>query len=174
MARMDTFLDAEIEPAFHGDIETARTRAAVEAANTGAVVLEVRSIEARGECLVVVGTIPVDTLEAMGRATEARPKIRSVGLGRFHTTWRAVLEPQSTIGFVVLRQPLTLIGGSSTETDAPLVAIELKRRLTSLPSGFTIGPHCCVGCNEPIPEQRLRAVPGTRICTKCQDRREKH
>lgn len=171
---MDTLLDAEVEPAFHGSLETARRRAGVEAANTGGVVLEAHAFEARGNSLTIIGAIPAEAFEARSAAVEGRPKIHSFALGRFHTTWRALLEPEDPIGFLVLQQPVTLIAGSHPDKDTALVATDLKRRFAALPSSFTLGPRCCADCNEVIPEQRLKAVPGTRTCTRCQNRREQH
>ncbi|MDI6615650.1 MAG: TraR/DksA C4-type zinc finger protein [Syntrophaceae bacterium] len=34
------------------------------------------------------------------------------------------------------------------------------------------GVRCCLGCEEPIPEERLRANPYAVRCTACQERKE--
>jgi len=170
---MDILLDAEICHSFWTNLETAKRRTFLEAANTGGAILEVCSIEIQRLSLVFIGSVPTAALETGPRAGRGRPRIRSQGLGTFHTTWGALMKPEDGIGFFVLRQPVGLLGGytSSDEQQATRVAMEVKRRYTSMPPGF-IGPVCCVNCNEVISEQRLKAIPGARTCTNCQRLKE--
>ena len=35
-----------------------------------------------------------------------------------------------------------------------------------------LGPIPCDGCGQPIPPERLEALPGTKLCTACQNREE--
>ncbi len=82
------------------------------------------------------------------------------------------MKPEDTIGFFVLRQPVTLRGyRPSDEREDTRVAMEVKRRFISIPPGF-IGPVSCVDCNEAISAQRLKAIPGVRTCTNCQRLKE--
>ena len=169
---MSTILDADIEPAFWPSLETAKGRAAVEAANTGSTVLDVHAIEIQGTSLHLIGAVPRDALQVESESAQSRPRVRPRGFGKFHTTWGALLRPEGTVGFFVLHHPVRLAGPTLDEGDVVRVAVEVKRQFASLPVGF-IGPACCAKCNEPIPEQRLRVVPGVKICTKCQTREEK-
>jgi len=169
---MSTILDADLEHAFWPSLETAKRRAAVEAANTGSTVLDVRAIEIQGTSLHFIGAVPRDALQVESESARSRPRVRPRGFGKFHTTWGALIRPGGALGFFVLHHPVQLAGPALDEGDVVWVAVEVKRRFTSLPLGF-IGPVCCTKCNEPIPEQRLRAVPGVKICTKCQTTEEK-
>lgn len=166
---MDILFDAKLWHSFWADLETAQRRAFLEAANTGGAILEVCSIEIQRSSLVFIGSVPTVALEIGQREGRGRPRIRSQGLGTFHTTWGALMKPEDTIGFFVLRQPVRLVGGCppAEEQEIIRVAIDVKRRFASLPPGF-IGPVCCLVCNEAISELRLKAIPGVRTCTNCQ------
>ena len=48
----------------------------------------------------------------------------------------------------------------------------LERARSSLPSGESLS-HC-EECDEPIPEARRRALPGVRLCVRCQSERDRH
>ena len=170
---MHILLDAEVWHSFWATLETAKRRAFLETANTGGAILEVCSIEIQRPSLVFIGSVPTAALEIGPRVSRGRPRIRSQGLGTFHTTWGALMKPEDTIGFFVLRQPVTLRGGypPSDGQEVTRVAMEVKRRFSSIPPGF-IGPQCCVDCNEAISAQRLKAIPGVRTCTNCQRLKE--
>jgi formylmethanofuran dehydrogenase subunit E len=69
---------------------------------------------------------------------------------------------------LLLHHPVRLTSGQAPdEGDFISVALEVPRSSVPMATGL-IGPVCCSHCNEPISEQRLRAVPGVRVCTKCQ------
>jgi hypothetical protein len=169
---MNMILDADIPHAFWQTLDAARSRAMLEAVDTGGIILEVTSIEMQGLSLTVVGSVPVDALEVRVSGYQERIMIRPQGLGRFHATWRSLILPEETIGFLVLRPPVTLVGRSPpTGLDNVRVAMEVKRCFASILSGF-IGQVCCIGCNAPIPKDRLKAIPGVRRCIYCQQKKE--
>ena len=166
---MPILLDADLPHLFWGELEVAKRRAILEAANTGGAILEVCSIEIQRPALVFVGTLPRDSLEIGTRVGRGRPRIRCPNLGTFHTTWGTLMGCEDAIGYFVLRQPVRLVAGCPPPEQQEIirVAIEVKRRFASMPLGF-IGPVCCVVCNEAISAQRLKAIPGVRTCTNCQ------
>jgi Prokaryotic dksA/traR C4-type zinc finger len=169
---MHTFLDTDIEHAFWGGPNIARTRALFEAANTGGALLQVHSIEIQELSLVFVGTIPRAAIERQRQTRRGRPSIRAQGLGTFHTTWAALIRPSDIIGFFVVWRPVTFTGQVlSTDQGTIRVMMEVRRSFSSIASAF-IGPICCIECNEAIAEGRLKAIPGVRTCVICQRRKE--
>jgi hypothetical protein len=169
---MHTFLDTDIEHAFWGGPNIARTRALFEAANTGGALLQVHSIEIQESSLVFVGTIPRAAIERSQQTSRRRPSIRAPGLGTFHTTWAALICPSDIIGFFVIWRPVTFTGQARLrDWDTVRVTMEVRRSSPSIASAF-IGPICCIECNEAIAEGRLKAIPGVRTCVICQRREE--
>ncbi|HUY12814.1 MAG TPA: TraR/DksA C4-type zinc finger protein [Terriglobia bacterium] len=170
---METILDAHLAHKYWNNLSAAKLQALLEAANTGGAVLEVRSIEIGREALLFIGLIPDASVGAKGNALQRRPMIVSRSLGNFHTTWAALLgASEHTLGFLVLHHPLTLRGVMRrSDREDVWVAAQVKRDLDSLPP-MSMGDHCCNLCNEPIAKERLRAIPGVRICTKCQTIKE--
>lgn len=76
------------------------------------------------------------------------------------------------IGFLVLHHPVKLIGGrTSEEAESISVAVEVTRCPGSSMQPGIVGPVVCSRCNEPIAEQRLKAIPGAKRCTKCQSQK---
>lgn len=49
---------------------------------------------------------------------------------------------------------------------------ELQRARARLPEGESLA-HC-EECDEPIPEARRQALPGVRLCVRCQEERDRH
>lgn len=50
--------------------------------------------------------------------------------------------------------------------------IERARRASMGRPAPSSGPRLCLECGEPIPEARLKAVPGAILCTACQAEEE--
>jgi len=169
---MDIILDLKIIHSFWGSIGAAKRQAMREVANTGGVILDVCAIEVRDPSLIFVGSLPTATIEPESSPTPGRRKIRPAALGTFHTTWGALIRPMDSIGYFVLRQPLSFLGTlPPPEASTLLVAMEIERHFKSMQLGF-IGGVPCISCNELIPEQRLMAIPGVRTCTTCQSVKE--
>ena len=60
-------------------------------------------------------------------------------------------------------------GGVQDQIDASVEEkVELAR--SRLPGGESV-THC-EGCKAPIPDGRRKAIPGVRLCVKCQSQRE--
>ncbi len=158
---------------FHDTIDIARSHANREAADTGGTVLEVRSIEIDHENLLFIGPILAVAITTEVCFPVERPTMKGRSLGNFHTASADGLgQPGPLIGFLVLHHPLTLqLQRAGRSSDEVWVAVDLKHRDQSLPPGL-IGLHCCRNCNEPISKLRLAAVPGARLCTKCQSKKE--
>jgi len=166
-------LDAELDHEFCDTLQTANLRALSEAANTGGIILDVSSIEIEMGCILFVGCLPNEALAEGSGTGLGRARLRPRGLGKFRTTWGALMQSHGQVGFLVLHPPLALLGGQpSDEAATTRVAVEIKRCFSSMPPGW-IGPVCCAECNQEIPRQRLQAVPATRVCAKCKQRKEK-
>lgn len=159
-------LDVELEHRFAESSDAALKAALIEAANTGAVVLALEAVDVEAHRVTFIGTLPDLALTAESGATTGRWQIKSL-----HTTWGAVLAPSGNIGFLLLAQPVLC---RSYETDDPT----LRRVAVSLPRAFatvapvTLGPICCVLCRRPIPTDRLKAIPGKKVCLTCQQQKE--
>jgi hypothetical protein len=161
-----TIIDVELDHHFAGSLAAAREAAAVEAANTGGAVLIVEAVDVGDHKVTFIGTLPEMVLKKQSDAEVAMPQARSL-----HTTWGAVLAPSGTIGFLVLAQPVLC---RSHEADSPAqrrIAVSLPRAFSTV-SPVTLGPVCCIQCRRPISQERLKAVPGKRICLTCQKLKE--
>ena len=170
---MEPILDTDLFHKYCDTLDLARSQAMLESANTGGAVLAVRSVEINHEALLFIGPISAIALNATTDHQQRRPIVRCRSLGNFHTTWAALLgAPEPAIGFLVLHHPLTLrCARADSDRDEIWIAVEVNRGACSLALG-PIGPRCCCLCNEPISKPRLIAVPGVRICTKCQTIKE--
>ena len=167
-----SFIDSNIAHSFWPTVAEARRRAIREAVDTGGIILDVRTIELEKTRLFIVGTVPSDALQAQSPEGEGRVVIRARGLGLFHTSWGSLLFPGDTIGFLILRRPVVVTGTNPrTDFERIRVAMEVKRRSASIASGC-IGPVCCTDCNESIPTERLKAIPGIKRCANCQKTKE--
>ncbi|HLH00545.1 MAG TPA: TraR/DksA C4-type zinc finger protein [Bryobacteraceae bacterium] len=98
-------------------------------------------------------------------------------IGNLHLTWSSLLHPNTTddIGYLVLQTPVAVADSlpESEDGNSCWVALTIQRNLHSLKPG-SIGAVCCARCNRPISPQRLLAVPNTRICTNCKQKKEKN
>src|SRR5207248_401235 len=98
---------------------------------------------------------------------------RSIGTMRL--TRNSLLHPSSgdEIGYVVLQTPMAAAEHlpESADGENSWVALSIRRALHTLEPS-SIGAPCCARCNRPIPQQRLLAVPNTRVCTNCQQKKE--
>lgn len=153
----------------------AEQQASREAADTGGIVLRVKSIRIEPHCVVLAGLIPSTAL-AFEHPSEFPSYVQPRSIGTLHLTWNALLHPASgnDIGYLVLQTPVTIAGQlpESEDQDSCWVALAVERALNTLPPS-SIGAVCCARCNRPIAPQRLQAVPDTRICTDCQHQKEK-
>lgn len=163
---MDSILDAAIHGEFWEDTATARQKAVLEAVNTGSAVVTVDAIDVEAGYVTLIGTVPECVFASASPRLLGRPGVRS-----FHTTWGAILKPDGPLGFAVVRQPLNSRPAASTTAEHCRVALRVQRRFRTLPQG-TLGLICCSTCRIPIPADRLQALPGTRICHDCQEKKE--
>ncbi len=64
-------------------------------------------------------------------------------------------------------------GGPDDEAERARIRVEEQVALarSQLPSGP--GTTHCIKCEEPIPEPRRKAMPGTRLCVECQSEHDK-
>ena len=168
-----TLLEAPIPHKFCASLPAAQQHAAREAADTCGLVLNIKSIRIEPNCIVLTGLIPSSAL-VFERTRQTPAYLQPRSLGNLHLTWSSLLSPHTTddIGYLVLQTPVAV--GSLPESedgDSRWVALTIQRTLHSLKPG-SIGAVCCVRCNRPIPPQRLLAVPNTRVCTNCQQKKE--
>ena len=169
---METFLDARVAPEYHPSVEAARRAAHLEAVDTGSLALEARSIELKPGRLIFIGDLPAAGVAAMRSSAQGRQRAEAIGLGRFHTTPSIFAEPQRILGYLVLRQPVTVTSKDGSDEGRIAVAVEIARRQSVPGVVAVVGATCCVQCNQPLPPGRLAAVPGTHICVGCRQTRE--
>ena len=142
---------------------------------SGGVVLRVKSIRIEPSCIVFIGSIPSDAL-VFENPSEFSGELQPRSIGFLHLTWSSLLYPDKSedIGYLVLQTPVTITGllPESEDGEAYWVAVAVERSFCcTLPLG-SIGAACCAACNRPIPKPRLLAVPNTKICIRCQERKE--
>jgi hypothetical protein len=167
-------LDASLFRKVCASLPAAEQQAAREAADTGGIVLRVKSIRIEPNCLVVTGLIPSTAL-VFEHPAEFPAYLRPRSIGNLHLT-ETSLQPNTTggeIGYLVLQTPVAAAGllPESEDDDSFWVAITVPRTFHTLLPG-SIGAVCCARCNRPISQQRLLAIPNTRVCTNCQQKRE--
>ncbi len=169
-----SLLDVTLRPKFCASLSAAQQQAAREAADTGGLVLRVKFIRIEPHCAVFTGLIPSTAL-AFEHPSEFPAYVQPRSIGTLHLTWSSLLHPgaDEDIGYLVLQTPVSAAGllPESEDGDNCWVAISIQRTFHTL-KPESIGPACCARCNRPIPQQRLLAVPGTRICTCCQQKKE--
>lgn len=170
----ETLIDAPLAHRFCPSLQFAQQQAIREAADTGGVVLRVKSLRIEQGAVVVTGLIPSSAL-CFGNVTETIGHLRPRSVGNLHLTWNSLLHPNAAdnIGYLVLQTPVATTGNLSQaeEDDSCWGALTIERSHYTLPSGC-IGPVCCVRCNHPIAPQRLKAISNTRFCTACQQNKE--
>lgn len=164
---MQTILDVKLPHHFWGNLAEAKLAAQCEAANTGAAVICVDAVEISDRVVRFIGDMPAaaadESLDV--RESTLRP-------GAFHTTWGAVLNPAGQIGFLVLPHPVpTAFCSMADSEDQVRVEVAFDRIFDSAPA-TVLGHFCCRSCKRPISPERLRALPGTQLCTDCKSRKE--
>lgn len=166
------FLNSDLLPVFHPSGALALKAAQIEAVDTGSLLLEATSLEMAPGRLVFVGTLPFAGVTSARASVGGRRRAETPAFGRFHTTWSALVCPEGILGYLVLRQPVTVTNAGDLEDDRLTVAVGVTRRC-SIPDLLTnLGPTCCSKCNQPLSPSRLAAVPGTRWCVRCQQKKE--
>lgn len=170
----EALADASLPHAFRSSLELAEQEALREAADTGGILLRIKSVRVEPESLLLTGVIPVTAL-AFEHPAESVSHVRPRSIGTMRLTWRSLLQPapDEDLGYLVLQTPLTAAGRlpESEDGDDIWVSVSIPRARHTLAPSF-IGTACCVRCNRPIPRQRLLAVPKTRLCTNCQQKKE--
>jgi hypothetical protein len=169
-------LDATLHHGFCASLVIAEQQAAREAADTGGVVLRVKSFRVESDSLVITGKLPIATFDFENTSTRLAGYIQPRAIGKLHLTWNSLLhpKPQEDIAYLVLQTPIWRKGrfSESEDDDSHWVALSIKRSYHTLAPG-SIGAVCCAHCNRPISQQRLIAIPNARICTACQQIKEK-
>lgn len=171
----DTLLDAPLLHKFCASLPAAEQQALREAADTGGIVLRVKSLRIEPNRIVLTGIIP-STVLAFEHPAEFPAYLQPRSIGTLHLTDSSLHpNPGDEVGYLVLQTPVAAAGllPESEDGDCYWVALAVERTFHTLPPG-SIGAACCARCNRPIPQQRLLAVPNTRVCTNCQQKKEKH
>jgi len=169
----ETVLDASLECRISPSADMAEQRASREAADTGGVVLRIRSIRIGADRIVLVGLIPSDVL-VFEHPSRFPASLRPRSTGNLHLT-RCSLDPGAgdEIGYLVLQTPVATKGllPESEDGDSYWVSITIPRNAHDRRLGC-VGAVCCARCNRPISQQRLAAVPNAKFCTNCQQKKE--
>ena len=169
------FIDASLPHRFCPSLLAAEQQAMREAADTAGIVLRVKSLRVESNRVVIVGLIPPTSL-VFEHPPETPGYLEPRSIGNLHLTWSSLLRPSANdeIGYLVLQTPVAAAGRlpESEDDDSYWVALAIERTFHSMPPG-SIGAACCARCNRPIPPKRLTAVPNTRVCTNCQQKKEK-
>lgn len=169
-----TLLDACFPHKLRPSLDLAEQEALCEAADTGGILLRIKSVRIEPKSLLVTGVIPMTAL-AFEHPSKSVSRVRPRSIGTMRLTPRSLLQPppDANLGYLVLQTPLTADGSlpESEDGDDIWVSVSIPRPHHTLAPSF-IGTACCVRCNRPIPRQRLLAVPNTRLCTKCQQKKE--
>ncbi len=170
---LGTILGAPLPYRISPSALAAEQRASREAADTGGIVLRIKSIRIEPDRLVLIGLVPSDAL-VFEHPSELPAHLQTRSIGNLYLT-RSGLTPGlgEGIGYLVLQTPVTLEGlpPESEDGDSYWVSLAVRRILHDLSPG-SIGTVCCARCNRPIPEPRLIAVPNARFCTNCQQKKE--
>jgi hypothetical protein len=170
----DTILDALVLHKFCPSMEAAEQQALREAADTGGILLRIKSLRLNPNDLVVTGVIPTTAL-VFEHPSEFPAHLQPRSIGTMRLTLNSLLHPDpgDEIGYLVLQTPVAASGQvpESEDGDNCWVALSIRRARHTLEPG-SIGAACCARCNRPIPQQRLLAVPNTRVCTNCQQKKE--
>ena len=170
-----TLLDAPLFHKFCASLQEAEQAALLEAADTGGVLLRIKSLRLEPNNLVVAGVIPTAAL-VFEHPSEFSAHVQPRSIGTMRLTRGSLLHPppNEEFGYVVLQTPVASPGRlpESEDGENSWVALSIRRALRTL-APSSIGAACCARCKRPIPQQRLLAVPNTRVCTNCQQKKEK-
>ena len=173
---MQTLLDAPLLHTFCASLEAAQQAALREAADTGGIVLRIKSLRLEPNHLVVTGVIPTSVF-VFEYPSEFPAHLQPRSIGTMRLTQNSLLHPGpgDEIGYLVLQTPVTAAEQLPESEDGEnfWVATFHSACLAHIGSRVSIGAACCARCNRPIPQQRLLAVPNTRVCTNCQQKKEK-
>lgn len=158
---------------FCASLQAAEQAALCEAADTSGVLLRIKSLRVEPNFLVVTGVIRTTAL-VFKYSSEFPQHLQPRSIGTMRLTRSSLLHPGDEIGYLVLQTPVTAADQlpESEDGENTWVALSIRRALHTLQPG-SIGAPCCARCNRPIPQQRLLAVPTTRVCTNCQQKKEK-
>lgn len=170
---MDTLLDTALPTKFCPSMPAAQQQASREAADTGGIVLRVKSIRIDPHCSVFTGLIPSAAVVSE-HLPESSAYLRPRSIGTLHLTWSSLLYAGGEdIGYLVLQTPVASAGllHDSEDGNDCWVAISIQRIFHTLKAG-SIGAVCCGRCYRPIPPERLLAMPNTRLCINCQHKKE--
>lgn len=174
IAILETILDAPLAHRFCASLEAAEQAALREAADTGGIVLRIKSLRLEPSRLVVTGVIPTSAF-VFEYPSEFPAHLQPRSMGTMRLTRNSLLHPGSgeEIGYLVLQTPVAAADHlpQSEDGENSWVALSIRRALHTLEPS-SIGAVCCARCNRPIPQQRLLAVPNTRVCTNCQQKKE--
>jgi hypothetical protein len=171
---LETLLDAPLLHKFCPSLQAAEQASLSEAADTGGILLRVKSFRLEPHYLVVTGVTPTTALvfeNPSGFPAHLRP--RSIGTMRLTSNSMLHPGPDGEIAYLVLQTPVAAAEPlpESEDNENSWVALSIRRTLHTLEPSL-IGAACCARCNRPIPQQRLLAVPKTRVCTNCQQKKE--
>jgi hypothetical protein len=152
----------------------AEQQALREAADTGGIILRVKSLTIERHRALFTGLIPSIAL-VFQHPSEFPAYLQPRWVGNLHLT-EGSFHPGvgGDVGYLVLQTPVATAGllPESEDGDLCWVALAVERACHALPP-VSIGAVCCARCHRPIAQQRLMAVPNTRFCTYCQQEKEK-
>jgi hypothetical protein len=170
-----TLLDTSLRHKFCHSLPEAEHWAVREAADTGGVLLRIRSFRLEPNNLVVTGMIATAAI-VIGYSSDCSARVRPRSIGTMRLVQNSLLHPRPDheFGYLVLQTPVTASEQLPESEDGEIswVALSIPRAFHTLDPSF-IGAACCARCNRPITLQRLMAVPNTRVCINCQQKKEK-
>ena len=168
-------LDLPLENRFWSSLQEANTAAGEEAANTGGAIIRIEAIRVENARGVVSGRVASSAIDEAQHYNLPPGYAKPRSIGTLHLTWESLIRSRNDqdIGYLVVQRPF---GASSLlddeESGMCFVSVEIPRQLNSLRS-FAIGATVCRLCSRPIDQQRLIALPTTKICKSCQESKEK-
>jgi hypothetical protein len=171
---MEAILDTPLLHKFCLSLQAAEVAALREAADTGGILLRIKSLRLEPHSLVVTGIAPTTAI-IFENSPRFSAHLRPRSIGTMRLIENSFLHPNSSdeIGYLVLQTPVSCGEQvpESEDGENSWVALSIRRTLHILEPTL-IGSPCCVLCNRPIPHQRLLVIPNTRVCTNCQQKRE--
>jgi hypothetical protein len=169
--------ETAVRPVFMPNFNMTQVSSMEEASITSSLILTVRCVEVKHKAVFLKGDVPTELLFSRMNSS-VDPSIRQLTinvfhLGKFYTTWKAVLEGSQPIGFLtfyppfeIIRYGLDLFDDPGEDTQVFHIAIRLDRIGESLPCK-EIGRRMCEHCGQLIPYERLKAVPDVTACVSC-------
>ncbi len=145
-----------------------------EAADTGGIILKVRSLRIEPSHIIAAGVIPAAAL-AFERPSEFPAHLRPRSVGSMRVANSSLSDPTQNdeFGYLVLQTPVVATGQvpESEDGDSIWVTVSVPQATAAL-EPRVLGATCCNRCNRPITRPRLLAIPNTRVCTNCQQKKE--